>query len=152
MAILPPSLRLRPATMEDAALLLHWRNHPATRAASHDTGVIAVEDHLRWLQASLASPRRLLFIAESGCDAVGTVRADVEPGVHLISWTVAPSARGAGVGKAMVQQLAERLAGPLRAEIKVGNAASVRIAESAGFRLEEQTGGVLHYWRRPHTA
>ncbi len=140
-------LTLRPATREDAELLLGWRNDPRTREASHDTRVIPREEHLAWLSSVLADPDRQLFVAEEDGVPVGTVRADFRDGAWVLSWTVAPDARGRGVGKRMVALLVERLAGPVRAEIKVGNMASVRIAEHAGLVLDREEDGVLHYHR-----
>jgi len=48
----------------------------------------------------------------------------------------------------MVALLAEQFTGPLRAEVKVGNPASVRIAEAAGMTVCGEADGIVHY-RRP---
>lgn len=133
--------------MDDCDLLLAWRNDPVTRQASRREDAVGREDHVRWLRAVLADPQRQLYIAEEEGRPVGTVRADLSDGVYEISWTVAPSARGAGVGKRMVALLVEQFTGPLRAEVKVGNPASVRIAEATGFRLQSKAEGILHYFR-----
>jgi hypothetical protein len=37
--------------MEDADLLLRWRNDPTTRANSFDSSPIDREDHIRWVRA-----------------------------------------------------------------------------------------------------
>ncbi len=138
-------LTLRPATMTDATLLFLWRNDPSTRAASHSTGEIDFDSHCNWLDRSLQMPSRRLLIAEIGGAPVGTVRADSSAGATELSWTVAPDRRGTGVGKSMVAAAAAIMPGPIRAEIKAGNAASCRIAESVGMRLVREVGGVLHY-------
>ena len=140
-------LRLRPATAADAALLLAWRNDEATRQASHHTAAIEPESHARWLEALLRNPARRLFIAEEQGEPVGSVRADRDPdgACHELSWTVAPSARGRGIGAGMVRLLRAEVRGPVRAEVKPGNAASVRIAEAAGLHFEAEREGVLHF-------
>jgi RimJ/RimL family protein N-acetyltransferase len=141
-------LALRPATREDAGRLFAWRNDPATRAASHDDSLLAWDRHLAWLERVLADPERMLWIAEqTGC-ALGTVRAERRKGAWLLSWTVAPEARGHGFGREMVREATACLAGPLRAEVKAGNAASRRIAEAAGLVLGTETDGILVYERR----
>jgi RimJ/RimL family protein N-acetyltransferase len=45
----------------------------------------------------------------------------------------------------MVRLLLAEVSGPVRAEVKPGNAASVRIAEAAGLCFEAERDGVLHY-------
>jgi len=140
-------MKLRPVTIEDADLLLEWRNDPQTRMASHNTEEVKRDEHISWLTRSLDNPSRRLFIAEEDGVPVGTVRADYSDGVYELSWTVAPNARGRGVGKRMVALLANQITEPIRAEVKVGNEASIRIAEYAGMEYDREDNGVLHYRR-----
>jgi len=140
-------ITLRPATMADAAMLLAWRNDSETRESSHNTGEVALANHLRWLEAVLANRARTLWVAELAGKPVGTVRVDTDSAGHELSWTVAPEARGAGIGKRMVAIAAERVPGPLRAEVKEGNRASARIAEAAGLRFVEVRDGVMYFSR-----
>ena len=141
------AIQLRPATLDDAATLLKWRNDDATRTASHHTAAVHEDEHLSWLARTLASPDRRLYVAEEHDLPVGTVRADRSAGSWELSWTVAPEARGRGVAKRMVATLARQIPEPIRAEVKVGNAASARIAEHAGMELERELDGVLHFQR-----
>ncbi len=140
-------MKLRPVTIEDADLLLKWRNDPQTRMASLNTEEVKTDEHVSWLRSSLDNPGRKLFIAEEDGVPVGTVRADYCDGVCKLSWTVAPSARGRGVGKRMVSLLASQITVPIRAEIKVENKASIRIAEYVGMECVREDNGVLHYRR-----
>lgn len=146
-AVSSETLRLRPATAADAALLLAWRNDEATRLASHNTAAVEADAHVRWLDALLRDPARRLFIAVEHGEPVGSVRADRDPDgdCHELSWTVAPAARGRGIGARMVRLLLSEVSGPVRAEVKPGNAASVRIAEAAGLHFEAEREGVLHF-------
>jgi RimJ/RimL family protein N-acetyltransferase len=141
------AIRLRLATIQDADLLLEWRNDPETRNASHNTGEVQREDHVSWLTKTLNDASRQLFVAEEIGVPVGTVRADLADGVHELSWTVAPSARGRGVAKRMVALLASQISEPIRAEVKSGNTASTRISEHAGLLFAREADGVLHYRR-----
>lgn len=140
-------IELRAATLEDAQLLLDWRNDDVTRANSHNTGIVTMDDHLLWLARVLADSTRQLFIATSSGEPVGSVRADHYEGTCELSWTVAPSARGTGVGKQMVAQLASTIHGPLTAKVKPDNKASARIAEYAGMRLMGENDGILLFRR-----
>lgn len=139
---------LRPVTIQDADMLLEWRNDAETRAASHNTAEVSPVDHIAWLGRVIHNPRRRLFIAEEDGRPVGTVRADFdETGIWELSWTTAPAERGRGVGKRMVALLAQQLDEPIRAEVKFENLASRAIARAAGMEVYGVAGGVLHYRR-----
>ena len=142
------NLSLRPASLEDAQMLLKWRNDKVTRMASHTTEEIKLEKHIEWLRAVLKNKNRYLYIAEENGISVGTVRADYDNDTYELSWTVSPHARGKGVGKRMVSLLVNRIKKPIRAEVKKGNEASSKIAEFSGMKfLKEGSNGVLHYQR-----
>jgi RimJ/RimL family protein N-acetyltransferase len=118
---------MRPATIDDAALLLAWRNDPTTRAMSKTIDLIEWDEHCRWLSSRLARAELYFYIAEVDGVPVGTVRID---GWDL-SYVVAPEHRGCGVAKRMLQWMCSEF-GPLRAQIKPGNIASIKAAERAG--------------------
>jgi RimJ/RimL family protein N-acetyltransferase len=142
------TLTLRPASPADARLLFNWRNDPVTRRNSLDTGEIAWPDHIRWFSASLSGTDRRLFIAEHGPDPVGTVRLDDAGDRCTLSWTVAPSHRRRGIGKAIVQRaVVEANVAILFASIRDGNVASIRIAEGCGFKRVRCSDGVALYRR-----
>lgn len=142
-----PDIQFRPATLADAALLLAWRNDAKTRKASHSTAPVTPEQHHAWLSASLQNPNRSLLIALHAGQPIGTVRADRGESETELSWTMAPESRGKGLGKWMVRAFVQSLSGTLRAEVKVGNMASVKIAEFAGLEFLQQIGEVLHFRR-----
>ena len=141
-------LRLRPATIEDAQILFEWRNDPQVRAASHNQAEISFEDHLAWFTDSLANPDRRLYIVEKDGISVGTVRSDWAGDAYTLSWTVKPEARGKGIGKRMVLLLAEQIEKTIRAEVKVGNLASVKIAQEAGMQLDYIKDEVMYFSRK----
>lgn len=147
-----PGVILRPATLDDAAMLLAWRNDPVTRQESINTDAIGLQDHQSWLKRVLENPARKLFIAESANAAVGTVRADYSPEQQHteLSWTVAPVYRGKGFGKVMVKLLADALADQLLyARVKASNQASINIALYAGFQFQAEQQGVCSFLRQP---
>lgn len=85
---------LRPASIEDADLLLAWRNEPATRAASRSLHAVPETEHASWLTELLEDPHRHLWVAELAGDPVGQVRFDrVADGAYEISVSVAANHR-----------------------------------------------------------
>ena len=54
-------------------MLLDWRNDPGTRESSIDMGVVSEDGHRAWLDASIASGDRHLFVVEVDGKPVGTV-------------------------------------------------------------------------------
>lgn len=142
-------LQLRRAGPDDADALLRWRNDPATRAASHSDAVLVPGQHAAWLAAVLADPQRRLWIAETASgESIGAIRADRAEEGYLLSWMLAPEARGKGFGKALLAAaMAELPDVLLRAEIKDDNVASWRMAEACGFQCVKNEDGLRHYLR-----
>ena len=144
-------LSLRQATISDAKRLFDWRTDPATRLASHVDAEFEFASHLSWLKETLENPARILFIAEENGCPVGTVRVDYEfnDGVQL-SWTIGPEFRGRKIAAHMVQLVTKSLPWShyIRAEVKIGNEASIKVALAVGMMLCRQEGDVLHFIRR----
>lgn len=133
---------LRVATHSDAAQLLAWRNDVATQLASLVPDEVSLEDHMAWFEKALASTARTIWIAESGNAAIGTARLDVTPERQELSWTVAPEARGKGLGKVIVAAALAQTSGPIRARIRPENKASQAVARACGFTRVYVQGGV----------
>lgn len=140
-------MKLRNATMDDAQMLLNWRNDPLTRLMSRQSSIVDLAGHTAWLSKSLANDApRMLYIAEEDGEAVGTVRVDIANGECELSWTVNPAFRNRGIGKRMVSAALKGIF-KARAEIKPENKASIRIAESCGMLLAGEHDGLLVYRR-----
>lgn len=131
-------LRLRPATLEDAQHLFDWRNDDSTRQHFKTTSAVAWADHIAWLTKTMSGrvPGRELRIAETADGQhVGVVRSDeTEDGFHELSYTIAPTWRGKGIGKQMVLQFVREVLPGKRiiATIEKGHAPSERIAAALG--------------------
>lgn len=139
-------LTLRKATVNDGELLLSWRNDPITRFNSFNSDPISRVSHFRWLEGVFANPLRDLYVAEVDGVPVGTLRVDRnDSGESELSWTVAPEARGHGIGKEILIEARRMIDGVLTAQIKVENVASIKIAEAAGFFCRKRENGVMNY-------
>lgn len=132
--------------MDDADMLFEWRNDPDTRAASINTDLIPYENHVTWLKSSLQNDNRVLLISEHNKTPVGTIRLDYAPNeITEISWTIAPSQRGKGFGKALLSSAVQKFNEPLQAQIKEDNIASQNLATYCGFMLEQKTDNLCNY-------
>lgn len=134
-----PSLRLRAARPSDVDLLFRWANDPLARRMSFSSAPIPWDDHQRWFAAKLADPTCLLFLAEDGSDTpVALVRFDIRDERAVVSVSVAPEARGRGIGAHAIRLGAEEAKasariGEVLAYIKPENTASIRAFRAAGF-------------------
>lgn len=135
--------QLRPATMADATNLLEWRNHPRTRAASPQHEPIALQDHLRWLQAVLSSPDRMLLIGERDGRPVGVVRFDVADEEAEVSIHLVPGGGAPGDGTVLLRLAEQRLAAArpalrgFRARVLGDNRPSHGLFRSTGYAVAE---------------
>jgi RimJ/RimL family protein N-acetyltransferase len=142
---------MRQATQADSERLFAWRNDPDTRAASRNIDPVTEEEHARWLERVLGDPERILLIAQAGDEAVGQVRFDrLGPERWEISVTVAPAARGRGLGRDLIAAGVAWLwrtdvaAAVVEAWVRAGNERSRRAFRAAGFEpSERERGGLL---------
>lgn len=148
------TLTIRRARPDDAERLWKWRNDPVTRQASRNTEEVPLEQHLRWLEGSLSRTDRVLLIAESGGEPVGTVRFDMRDDGYLeVSINLAPEARGRKMGAACLGEACDFVLahGPIgfHAAIRRDNAASIRIFRQCGFVDFGREDGFLLLRRHP---
>ena len=151
-------LTLRPATALDGEDLLAWRNDPLTRANSLDTAEVTRDHHFAWLERVLDDPGRVLLIAERDGVRLGMVRFDAcAADQWRVSISVAPAARGRGLGQALLRTAIVRLerrrgSATLYAEIRAANQPSRRIFQACGFVATDRDDGILYYRRDPVSA
>lgn len=137
-------INLREVKWEDWKLLLDWRNDYYTRIQSHNTDVVNEEKHKAWLSKVLNDPNKKVFVGILGDESIGTVRYEFKDGEYELSWTIAPEARGRGLGKKLVKKMVDTLKNNyIKAEVKKGNKPSVKIAEYAGLSLVKEFNDIL---------
>lgn len=130
-------MRMRPATLADADLLLAWRNDPDTVTWSRSPDPVSRPEHVRWLAGALADPDRRLLIGEAD-GPVGTVRFDRDGDAWEVSITVAPASRGRGLSSAILAAAEATLDddASLIAWVHRDNKPSLALFERSGYRLE----------------
>lgn len=153
-------IQLRLAILSDADFLLTCRNDIKTRENSHNIDKVKYADHIEWLkkiihinnlQEITENPIKALYVAVENGILVGTIRADYLDKIYEVgdgyelSWTVAPNARGKGIGKKMIKSLSSRINKPIYAEIKKENIASINIATSISMKIYKEVNGIYHF-------
>ncbi|GGA11881.1 UDP-2,4-diacetamido-2,4,6-trideoxy-beta-L-altropyranose hydrolase [Blastomonas marina] len=103
LAMLAGSLSVRPATADDAQMMFDWRDDPATRAVSLESGALEWRGHVDWLDRVLADPARKLFVGEIGGRPVGVIRFDFSSETRAeVSLYLDPALHGVGLGPALL--------------------------------------------------
>lgn len=123
-------MKLRPMTMEDALLMLKWKNYPETRKfAIQSSDKITKENHLKWL------PKNIKFfqVIEYNGKPCGAVRVESKE----VSIWVDRSVRGKGVATKAVDAVAKS---GQTAKIVSGNIPSMRVFISCGFKPVSYNG------------
>ena len=137
---------VRRATAEDALDVLDWRNDEVARVMSRTQDMVEEAGHLAWFSEAINDPRRKLLIGEIDGDKIGMVRFDQGEETE-ISINLNPLFRGRGLGFALLSVALAYSSGPVSAQIKEENLASVRLFERAGFVFESANDGLLRYVR-----
>jgi RimJ/RimL family protein N-acetyltransferase len=135
-------IRLRPAGVGDARLLWRLANDPATRRSSYTRGRIPWKTHRQWFRSKLSmrGVSRIYVAEDLRGRPVGQVRYDMTaPRTVEIDISVAPEARGQGIGTAMLRTGCRRAAADLSparilAYVRLDNEASLALFRKAGFR------------------
>ena len=137
VAALQAPFHVRPATLDDAPSVWHWRETLPPTAMTGGANP-PLDQHLTWFAQALQSPDRRLFMA-GGDTPFGHARLDFEPDRKsaTVSILLAPDARGKGLGLRLLGQLdtCARHAGitTLDAHIHPDNAASLALFRAAGY-------------------
>jgi RimJ/RimL family protein N-acetyltransferase len=139
---------LRPATGDDSDFLRALRNEMAVVAASRSDQHVDQSTHQRWLETSIESPTRRLFVAWADDVAIGQARLDLDPEGEWVSLAITEPERGRGYGTEVLAELQRLALGDLLAEVRVTNLASRTLFRQAGFHENAHADGfVALRWR-----
>lgn len=138
--LLLDTLVARRATVKDESVLLEWVNDPITRKNSFATREITEQEHKEWFSQCLNNHAqcRLYIVENSIGENYGTVRFNKQQHFWDVHFSLAPSLRGLGFGKTLLQcgmATLQKEFGTVTivGHVKQNNIPSVRIFESLGF-------------------
>jgi RimJ/RimL family protein N-acetyltransferase len=141
------AMQIRKVTLDDAEMLLFWRNDPITRQMSRDQGEVTLDKHVIWLERSIQADTRLLYIVG---DKYGVVRFDDSAhGEWEVSITLNPAHRGKGLSKPILAKAMEQFwsihhNANIVAFIKPENDPSLRLFRSCGFMDRGTHDGLIY--------
>jgi RimJ/RimL family protein N-acetyltransferase len=140
-------IRVRKATIEDADILLAWRNDPGTRLMFVSQQEVALTEHQAWLTSTLTREDRVLLLGyDTENFPVGVVRFDLNLAdtSAAVSITVNPGLRGQGLSALLLSAAIDYLrcdvakrfeptTWTLRAQIRKENVNSMHLFQRVGF-------------------
>lgn len=131
-------ITLRRATINDADVVLEWRNESATRRASFSDRSITRDEHLAWFSERLVLTHdESIWMVERDGAVVGNGRICIENDNRAaVSIVIDPELRGQGIGTAAIRLLSDKIIRMKRtpvAYIRPDNTQSMRAFCSAGF-------------------
>jgi UDP-2,4-diacetamido-2,4,6-trideoxy-beta-L-altropyranose hydrolase len=129
------SVRLRPASMDDAGFVFALRTDAEVRRNSF-LAPPTWEEHLEWFRTTVTDPGRRLLIVESDTALVGQVRLDTVGDHAVVSLAIAEPSRGHGLARRVLGAVTAAATGDLVAHIKPDNERSRAAFTSAGFEVE----------------
>ena len=148
-------LVLRRSRAEDSEAISRYRSDPEVhrhqgwertdveevRAQIEEMAGRAPGESGGWVQLSVVERERGTLVGD-----VGFSRADGEPGVIKLGYTIAPEVQGHGYATEAVKALVSYVLGTLRADVvrayaSADNIPSIRVAEKAGMELVERFEG-----------
>lgn len=102
------NILFRPAIMDDALMVLDWRNHPRARAYSRNKDIILKAEHLKWWMSAIHDPDRTLLIASDEYVSIGVLRLDYDREIREIevSLYINPELYYRGYGTRILKEMA----------------------------------------------
>ena len=145
--LIAPPVRLRPATIDDAAFMFALRTDGEVQRRSFHAAP-TWEDHLVWFRSALDDAARRLFVIECESVPVGQIRLDAVADHEVVSLAITEAARGRGVGRRALRAVSSIATHDLVAHIQPDNTRSITAFSNAGFVVEAASGEEV-VMRRP---
>lgn len=133
-------VRLRKADASDMDLLFQWANDPVTRQNAFHTKQITYEEHIKWFHRMLSDKKQVQYICMNGMEAIGQVRLSIHDTIAEIDYSVAPSVRGNGYGRKIIELTCDMVKvnhpeiHKLVGQVKYGNHSSEKCFQRNGFQ------------------
>ena len=150
----PVDARLRPATANDSARMLAWRNQPDVARWMYSDHVITTDEHAGFMARVLTDPSVRYWIVELQGRPVGLAGlVDISP-VHrkatLVHYLADPAVRGVGLGAfvevwLLDQTFRELQLNKLCCEVLVENEGAWKMHLGFGFTREGELRA--HVWK-----
>jgi predicted dehydrogenase len=118
---------LRTAHVQDAELLLAWRNDPETRRWSRDSREIEPEEHARWLRGVLTDASTRLWVAQCEGKPIASVRISPNDGGLTQSDRRPIASVHPGLEAGVIEESHGLLSEPMRTDSKADGVAEVHI-------------------------
>lgn len=119
-------MTIRPASLEDANILLRWKNDKVMRKFAVVThSRIKWEDHIEWLKYNIQTIQIIL----EGNKKIGMLRVTKD---REVSINLDPKYRGMGYGSKIISEFCPK---GVWAKIVNGNVASMRVFLANGFKI-----------------
>ena len=93
-------LALRPATSDDSAMLLDWRNRPEIYRLGASNRMVTEDEHAAWMSKMLSDDASRVFVIEEDDSPVGQIRfVAMGPRTSTVSIFLLPEHQGRGLGR-----------------------------------------------------
>jgi RimJ/RimL family protein N-acetyltransferase len=144
----------RTANLDDASILLAWRNDPSAREFSVHFEPISMDEHIRWYSDRLERVRlEPFFMFEVNHEPVGMSRLDFAgnlTGNYVISILVNPNQHSKGFGTKILEMTCESFFQlhpnkSIVARVHTRNFVSQRLFVKAGFHSLKSIGDFLEF-------
>ena len=136
-------MKLRKATIEDMMLYFKWANDPVVRQNSINKSPIYLEDHKKWFSKKIEDEKTIFLIFEEDGYQLGQLRIDLDNKSNeaIINFSIDESQRGNGFSTKMLvlayqYYLKLYIKLTFTGYVQIGNKASSKAFEKAGFQLE----------------
>jgi spore coat polysaccharide biosynthesis predicted glycosyltransferase SpsG/RimJ/RimL family protein N-acetyltransferase len=154
-ALTSDTVRIRPATLDDAEFVFELRTDTEVRRQSFQDAP-DWHRHLDWYRTVIDDPGRRLLVIETAAGPAGQIRLDTVGDHEVVSLAIAEPARGRGLARRALANAKELAAGDLVAHIKPDNTRSLAAFAAAGFVTESASPDeMVVRWsndHRPHRA
>lgn len=136
------TLSLRPALIEDSPYVFELSNEDYVRRYSINQDPILWENHKKWYESVLLSPRYLFLIVTNPTNQVlGQIRYELTGTTAVISISLSQSLKGKRMSQSLIEQsikILQRDCCTIRtivAQISKENIASIKTFEKVGFKI-----------------